>query len=107
MYIHMLREHSISETVNTTRFLTKLIESLPNLYSSRRKDGKTIVIFDQQVDNLIRDYVETPDEFCASLRKVVNLFERHFFTKRTVLMDALNLYANLNQGQKVFCKKAH
>ena len=100
MYIHMLREHGISETVNTTRFLTKLIESLPNLYSSRRKDGKTIVIFDQQVDNLSRDYVETSDEFCASLRKVVNLSERHFFRKRIVLMDTLNLYANLNQGQK-------
>ena len=72
MYIHMLREHSISEIVNTTRFVAKLIESLPNLHSSRRKDGKTIVMFDQQVDNLIRDNVKTPDEFCASLRKVVN-----------------------------------
>ena len=58
--------------VNTTIFVAKLIESLPNLHSVRRKDGKTIVMFDQQVDNLIRDYVETPDEFCASLRKVVN-----------------------------------
>ena len=72
MYIHMLREHGISEIINTTRFVAKLIESLPNLHSSCRKDGKTIVMFDQQVDNLIRDYVETPDEFCTSLRKVVN-----------------------------------
>ena len=67
MYIHMLQEYGISETVNTTRFVAKLIESLPNLHSSRRKDGKTIVMFDQQVDNVIRDYVETPDELCASL----------------------------------------
>ena len=75
----MLQEHGISETVNTTRFVTELKESLPNLYSSRRKDGKTTVIFDQQVDNLIRDSVETPDEFCASLRKVVNPIRKVFF----------------------------
>ena len=53
----MLWEHSISETVNTTRFVAKLIESLPNLHYSHRKDGKTIVMFDQQIDNLIRGYV--------------------------------------------------
>ena len=79
MYIHMLWEHSISETVNTTRFAAKLIESLPNLHSSRRKDDKTIVMFDQQVDNLIRGYVETPDEFCASLRKVVKPIRKAIF----------------------------
>ena len=73
MYIHMLQEHGISEIVNTARFVTKLKESLPNLYSSRRKDGKTIVVFDQQVDNLIRDYVKTPDEFCTP-----DEFERSF-----------------------------
>ena len=62
----MIGEHSISEIVNTTGFVTKLIESLPNLHSSCRKDSKTIVMFNQQVDNLIRD-VKTPDDFCASL----------------------------------------
>ena len=46
--IHMLPEYGISETVNTTRFAAKLIESLPNLHSSRRKDGKTIVMFDSK-----------------------------------------------------------
>ena len=69
MYIHMLWENSISETVNTTRFVAELIESLPNLYSSSRKDSKTIVMFHQQVDNLLRDSVETPDALCASLQK--------------------------------------
>ena len=82
MYIHMLREHGISEMVSTTRFVAKFIESLPNLHWIRRKDGKTIVMFDQQVDNLIRDYVETPDEFCASLRKVVNPFWKATFEKK-------------------------
>ena len=46
--IHMLPEYGISENVNTTRFAAKLIESLPNLHSSRRKDGKTIVMFDSK-----------------------------------------------------------
>ena len=60
MYIHMLREHSISEIVNTTRFVAKLIESVPNLHSSRRKDGKTIVMFDQHVDNLDQRQCQNP-----------------------------------------------
>ena len=82
MYIHMLREHSISEIVNATRFVAKVIESLPNLHSSRIKDGKKIVMLNQQVDNLIRDYVETPDEFCASLGKVVNPVRKAIFEKK-------------------------
>ena len=82
MYIHMFWEHSISETVNTTRFVAELIESLPNLYSSCRKDIKTIVMFHQQVDNLLRDYVETPDALCASLQKVVNLIWKAIFEKK-------------------------
>ena len=36
-------------------------------------------MFDQQVDLLIRDYVETPDEFCASLRKLVNPIRKAIF----------------------------
>ena len=78
----MLREHGISEIINTTRFVGKLIESLPNLHSSHRKDGKTIVMFNQQVDNLIRDYVKTPDKFCASLRKVLNPIRIAIFEKK-------------------------
>ena len=39
-------------------------------------------MFDQQVDNLIRDYVETTDEFCASLRKVVNPIREAIFEKK-------------------------
>ena len=39
MDMHMLREHGISEIINTTRFVAKLIESLPNLHSSFRKGG--------------------------------------------------------------------
>ena len=77
----MLREHGISEIINTTRFVGKLIESLPNLHSSHRKDGKTIM-FSQQVDNLIRDYVKTPDKFCASLRKVLNPIRIAIFKKK-------------------------
>ena len=82
MYIHMLWENSISETVNTTRFVAELIESLPNLYSSCREDSKAIVMFHQQVDNLLRDSVKTPDALCASLQKVVNLIWKAIFEKK-------------------------
>ena len=56
-------------------------ESLPNLYSSHRKGGKTIAIFDQEVDSLIRDCVKIPHEFCTSLRKVVNPIRKAIFEK--------------------------
>ena len=78
----MLREQGISEIVNINRFVAKLIGSLPNLHSSRRKDGKTVIMFDQQVDNLIRDYVEAQDEFCASLQKVMNPIRKAIFEKK-------------------------
>ena len=47
-----------------------------------QKRGKTTVMFDKQADNLIRDYVETPDEFCASLRKVLNSIRKGIFEKK-------------------------
>ena len=40
-------------------------------------------MFDQQVDNLNRGYVETPDEFCASLRKVVKPIRKAIFEKKS------------------------
>ena len=57
-------------------------------------------MFDQQVDNLIGDYVENLDEFCASLQKIA--IRKEILRKRTILMGTLNLYANLNQCRK-FC----
>ena len=74
MYMHMLRGHGISDTVNTTRFVAKLIESLPNLHSSFRKEGKATFMMDQ--------HVETPGKFCASLRKVVNPIRKAIFEKK-------------------------
>ena len=58
VYIHTPGEHSIGEIVKTIRFVAKLIGNLPNLHSNCRKNGKAIVMFHQQVNNLIRDYVK-------------------------------------------------
>ena len=41
-------------------------------------------MFDQQIDNLIRGYVKTPDEFCASLQKVVNPIPKTIFEKKNI-----------------------
>ena len=79
LFYHLDCYSSMSQNYQGIRSIN---EGLPNLHSSRRKDGKTIVMFDQQVDNLIRDYVETPDEFCASLRKVVNPIWKAIFEKK-------------------------
>ena len=54
-----------------TPFVERLLTSIPNLVA--RTVGKnTVVLFEEKVQELIADYVQTPDEFYAALRKVVH-----------------------------------
>ena len=62
MYIDMLKSHGIEEAVNTTRFVERLKQSLPDIHFTKRKDGKTIAMFNDLVDYLVNEYVESPDD---------------------------------------------
>ena len=79
MYVDVLRGHGIIEELQTTRFTQKLMESLPDLRTNIAKDRRTVVVFDDQVRRLVNEYVETPDEFYASLRKIVSPIRKEIF----------------------------
>ena len=69
-------------------------------------------MYDQQADNLIRDYVKSPDEFCASLQIVANPIRKAIFEKKnnfdghfellcqseSVPKSLLRLISSLNNG---------
>ena len=78
MYVDVLRGLIIEE-LQTTRFTQKLMESLPDLRTNIAKDRRTLVIFDDQVRRLENEYVETPDEFYSSLRKIVSPIRKEIF----------------------------
>ena len=71
MYVENLKVYGIEEQCQTTRFTQRLVAYIPNLVS-QIVERKTIVLFDKQVQELVSDYVTCPDDFFASLRKVVH-----------------------------------
>ena len=70
-YIENLKSFGIEEKAQSTRFTQRLLNSIPNLISST-VNTSTVVLFGDKVDQLIVDYVKSPDEFYAALRKVVH-----------------------------------
>ena len=71
LYIENLKSFGIEEKAQTTRFTQRLLNSIPNLVSSS-VNKNAVVLFEDKVDELIVDYVKSPDEFYAALRKVVH-----------------------------------
>ena len=71
LYIENLKSFNIEEKPQTTRFTERLIASVPNLVC-RTVSKKTVVLFDETVQDLIDEYVQTPDDFYSALRKVVH-----------------------------------
>ena len=71
LYIENLKSFGIEEKTQTTRFTERLLESIPNL-SSATVNQRNVVLFDYTVHELVADYVNNPDEFYTSLRKVVH-----------------------------------
>ena len=71
LYIENLKSFGIEEKAQSTRFTQRLLNSIPNLVSST-VNTSTVVLFGDKVDQLIADYVKSPDEFYAALRKVVH-----------------------------------
>ena len=73
-------------------FTEILLSSLPDLCSNV-VNRKTVILFNDKISGLVTEYTETPDDFFASLRKVVapirkeilstrNEFEGHFNSSR-------------------------
>ena len=61
----------IEEKTQSTRFKERLLTAIPNLVS-HTVNNSLVVLFDDQVHELITEYVQCPDDFYAALRKVVH-----------------------------------
>ena len=69
LYVENLKSFGIEEKTQTTRFTGRLLASIPNLVTST-VNKNTVVLFDKKVQELIVNYIQSPAEFYAALRKV-------------------------------------
>ena len=72
LYVENLKSFGIEERTQTTQFTGRLLAGIPNLVTST-VNKNTVVLFDNKVQELIVNYVQSPNEFYAALRKVVHL----------------------------------
>ena len=70
MYVENLKSFGIEEKAQSTRFTERLLDAIPNLVA-RTVSNCTVVLFDEKVQELITEYAQSPDNFYAALRKVV------------------------------------
>ena len=70
MYVENLKSFGIEAKAQSTRFTERLLDAIPNLVV-RTVSNCTVVLFDEKVQKLITEYVQSPDDFYAALRKVV------------------------------------
>ena len=70
MYVDNLKSFGIEEKIQTTRFTERLLAAVPNLVV-HTVSNNTVVLFDEKVQELIAEYVYSPDDFYAALRKVI------------------------------------
>ena len=71
LYVKNLKSFGIEEKTQTTRFTGRLLASIPNLVISTMNKN-TVVLFDDIVQELIVNYVQSPEEFYTALQKVVH-----------------------------------
>ena len=70
MYVEKLKMFGIEETIQTTRFKERLLAAIPNLVA-HTVNNASVVLFDDQVQEIITQFVQSPDGFYDALRKVV------------------------------------
>lgn len=71
LYVDNLTSFGIEEKTQTTRFTERLTSNIPNLVTAT-VNKNTVVLFDKKVQELIINYVKTPEEFYSALRQVVH-----------------------------------
>ena len=73
--------------------------ALPNL-CSKIINKKSVVLFSDTVVTLVKDYIESLDDFFIALRKIVIPIRRELFEQENNFPDKLNLGAKKNRFQK-------
>ena len=71
LYVENLKSFGIKEKTQTTRFTGQLLASIPNLVRST-VNKNALVLFDDKVQKLIVNYVQSSDVFYVVLQKVVH-----------------------------------
>ena len=84
-YIDYLSELGISEQPNTTGFTEKILHALPNL-CTKIINKKCVVLFSDTVSSLLKDYIESPDEFFIALGKIVLPIRKEIFIQKKILL---------------------
>ena len=97
LYVENLKSFGIEEKTQTTRFTERLLASIPNLVA-RTVSKNTIVLFDDKVQELVVDYVKTPDEFYNAMRKVVHPIRSDIMKQENKFTGSFN---NSCQNQSV------
>ena len=99
LYIENLKSFNIEEKPQTTRFTERLIASVPNLVC-RTVSKKTVVLFDETVQDLIDEYVQTPDDFYSALRKVVHPIRSHILKQDNKFTGSFSNSCQVNSVPK-------
>ena len=70
-YVKNFKSFGIAEKTQTTRFTGWLLAIIPNLVTSTMNKN-TVAFFYDKVEQLIVNYAQSPNEFYATLQKVVH-----------------------------------
>ena len=89
-YIEHILELGILEQPNTTRFTEKLLHAFSNL-CFKIINNKSVVSFFDTVSTVVKDHVESPDDFFIALLRFVLPIENELFKQEKPLSDELNL----------------
>ena len=97
LYVENLKSFGIKEKTQTTRFTGQLLASIPNLVRST-VNKNTLVLFDDKVQKLIANYVQSSDVFYVVLQKVVHRIRSDIIKQENKFNSS---FSNSSQVQSV------
>ena len=99
LYVKNLKSFGIKEKTQTTRFTVQLLASIPNLVTSI-VNKITVVLFDDKVQELIVNYVQSPDGFYAVLRKVAHPIRLNIMKQKNKFTGSFSNSCQVQSVQK-------
>ena len=79
IYIEYFSGLGILEQLNATRFTEKLLHVLPNL-CSKIINKQSVVLFSDTVSTLVKDYIESWDNFLLHYKRLYLLYKNNFLS---------------------------
>ena len=88
-YVKNLKSFGIEEKTQATRFTGRLLPRIPNLVTSTMNKN-TVVFFYDKVQQLIVNYVQSPNQFYATLQKVVHPISLDIMTQENTFTGSFS-----------------